>query len=254
MIFRVLHYNPLSANQLRLEEILQATRNFSIVGLVATQRRAPVGLDIGSALVNSSCISGLNRCHRALGPSAWWGVRRPELVQPAGAIDAHYEHSEVCSTKLLGSFFFSLSLPDRNLVTSMRVHFHFHHKWQPQKSWTLYQGYQDAQDKQQTQYPLTTMSKWKTALLRIPKSECPDIWIRLPKHKWSKSSSMEDPVVPLERNLYGHPLAGLLWERQFEKVLWEHGLEKVLNWACVFFTQEKKNILIRVCGRYPTGR
>ena len=29
---------------------------------------------------------------------------------------------------------------------------------------------------------------------------------------------MEDPVVPLERNLYGHPLAGLLWERQFEKV------------------------------------
>ena len=54
--------------------------------------------------------------------------------------------------------------------------------------------------------------------LKIPKSECPDIWIRLPRHKWPKSwSSMEDPVVPLERNLYGHPLAGLLWERQFEK-------------------------------------
>ena len=48
-------------------------------------------------------------------------------------------------------------------------------------------------------------------LLKIPKSECPDIWIRLPRHKWPKSwSSMEDPVVPLERNLYGHPLAGLL--------------------------------------------
>ena len=37
----------------------------------------------------------------------------------------------------------------------------------------------------------------------------------LPK-SWS---SMEDPVVPLERNLYGHPLAGLLWERQFAKSL-----------------------------------
>ena len=49
MIFRVLHYNPLSANQLRLEEILRATRNFSVVGLVATQRRAPVGLEIGSS-------------------------------------------------------------------------------------------------------------------------------------------------------------------------------------------------------------
>ena len=51
-------------------------------------------------------------------------------------------------------------------------------------------------------------------LLKIPKSECPDIWIRLPRHKWPKSrSSMEDPVVPLEKNLYGHPLAGLLWEK-----------------------------------------
>ena len=57
-------------------------------------------------------------------------------------------------------------------------------------------------------------------LLKFPKSECPDIWIRLPRHKWPKSwSSMEDPVVPLERNLHGHPLAGLLWERPFEKIL-----------------------------------
>ena len=65
------------------------------------------------------------------------------------------------------------------------------------------------------------------SLLKIPKSECPDIWIRLPKHKWPKSwSSMEDPVVPLERNLSRHPLAGLLWEKQFEKVLSEHGCEK----------------------------
>ena len=56
------------------------------------------------------------------------------------------------------------------------------------------------------------------------KSECPDNWIRVPRHKWPKSwSSMEDPVVPLERNLYGHPLAGLLWERQFEKILLKHG-------------------------------
>ena len=64
-------------------------------------------------------------------------------------------------------------------------------------------------------------------LLKIPKSESPDIWIRLPRHKWPKSwSSMEDPVVPLERNLYGHPLAGLLWERQFEKILLKHGWRK----------------------------
>ena len=72
-------------------------------------------------------------------------------------------------------------------------------------------------------------------LLKIPKSECPDIWIRLPRHKWPKSwSSMEDPVVPLERKLYGHLLAGLLWERQFEKILLKHGWEKVPNWECLF--------------------
>ena len=39
-------------------------------------------------------------------------------------------------------------------------------------------------------------------LLKIPTSECPDIWIRLPRHKWPKSwSSMEDPVVPLESEI-----------------------------------------------------
>ena len=77
-------------------------------------------------------------------------------------------------------------------------------------------------------------------LLKIPKSECPDIWIRLPQHKWPKSwSSMEDPVVPLERNLYGHPLAGLLWERQFEKILLQHGWEKIPNWECLFVHREK---------------
>ena len=50
---------------------------------------------------------------------------------------------------------------------------------------------------------------------------------------------MEDPVVPLERNLYGHPLAGLLWERQFENILLKHGWEKIPNWECLFVHREK---------------
>ena len=49
---------------------------------------------------------------------------------------------------------------------------------------------------------------------------------------------MEDPVVPLERNLYGHPFAGLLRERQFEKVLLEHGWEKVSNWEYLFLHRD----------------
>ena len=59
-------------------------------------------------------------------------------------------------------------------------------------------------------------------------------------YQWPKSwSSMEDPVVPLERNLYGHPLARLLWERQFEKILLKHGWEKIPNWECLFVHREK---------------
>ena len=50
---------------------------------------------------------------------------------------------------------------------------------------------------------------------------------------------MEDPVVPLERNLHGHPLAGLLWERQFEKILLKYDWENVSNWECLFVHREK---------------
>ena len=84
-------------------------------------------------------------------------------------------------------------------------------------------------------------------LLKIPKSECPDVWIRLQRHKWPKSwSSTEDPVVPLERNLYGHPLAGLLWKRQFEKFLLKYGWEKVPNWECLFVKGREKGPLLYV--------
>ena len=91
-------------------------------------------------------------------------------------------------------------------------------------------------------------------LLKIPKSECPDIWIRPPRHKWPKSwSSMEDPVVPLEPNLYGHPLAGLSWERPFEKILLKHSWEKVYNWECLFVHREKRIVLNCVCGWRQIG-
>ena len=43
-----------------------------------------------------------------------------------------------------------------------------------------------------------------SALLKLPNSECPDIWRRPPRR---------EPAVPLERN----PFALFLWERPFEK-------------------------------------
>ena len=51
------------------------------------------------------------------------------------------------------------------------------------------------------------------------------------------------PVVPLERNLYGDPLARLLWERQFEKIFLKHGWEKIPNWECLFVHREKGSFL-----------
>ena len=75
---------------------------------------------------------------------------------------------------------------------------------------------------------------------KIPKSECPEIWIRPPMHIWPKSwSSVEDPVVHVERNLYGHFLAGLLWDRHFEKVLLKYGWRKGPNLECSFVNREK---------------
>ena len=82
---------------------------------------------------------------------------------------------------------------------------------------------------------------------KFPNRKCPNIWIRPPRHKWPKSwSNMEDPIVPLERNLYSHLLAILLWERQFEKVLLKHGWEKIPNWECLFVHNEK-GLFLSVC-------
>ena len=80
---------------------------------------------------------------------------------------------------------------------------------------------------------------------KFPKSECPDTWIRLPpQHRWPKSwSTMEDPVVPLERNLYGHLLAGLLWERQIEKVLLEHVWKRFWIVNVFFLATEQEDFL-----------
>ena len=77
-------------------------------------------------------------------------------------------------------------------------------------------------------------------LLKIPKSECPDILIRLPRHKWPKCwENIGDPVVPLARNLYGHPLAGLMWKRQFEELFLERGWEKYRTGNVYSFTENK---------------
>ena len=90
--------------------------------------------------------------------------------------------------------------------------------------------------------------------LKIPKSECPDIWIRLPRHQWPKSwSSMEDPVVLLERNLYGH----LFGRTIMGKAIWENPIETWLGenskLRMSLCTSWKRIILICVCGWHTIG-
>ena len=70
--------------------------------------------------------------------------------------------------------------------------------------------------------------------LKLPESECPDFRIR--RHKWPKSrSNFEDPLLLLERNLYGYPLAGFLRERQFDEVQLGPGWEKYrIGNVCLF--------------------
>ena len=87
-------------------------------------------------------------------------------------------------------------------------------------------------------------------LLNISKTECPEVWIRLPRHKWPKSwAHIEDPVVPLERNSHGHPLAGVLWEtiRGSFAGTWM-GKQYQIGKVCSFFDQQKLCLSVYVDG------
>ena len=94
------------------------------------------------------------------------------------------------------------------------------------------------------QYAHAPRYNWRMLqdLSKIPKSECPDVWIRLPRHKMAEIMVQYGrTAVPLERILFGHLLAGLLWERQFEEVYSNLNERKVPNWECLF-VHRKQNL------------
>ena len=69
----------------------------------------------------------------------------------------------------------------------------------------------------------------RCTLLKIPKSERPDIRIRLPRHKWPKSwTNIEDPVVPLERISDTHSLVSC-GKDSSRKFCWNLDGKKVPN-------------------------
>ena len=69
----------------------------------------------------------------------------------------------------------------------------------------------------------------------------PETWISLEKHmqppEWE---GIEDPVCPLMRNLYGHPLAGLLWDKGSQEMIRKCGFEKVPKFIYLNFQISRK--------------
>ena len=62
--------------------------------------------------------------------------------------------------------------------------------------------------------------------------------------------NLEDPVVPLERNLCGHPLAWLVRERQFEEVLLELGWKEGTELGMSIYSPNTMIIFVSVCGSH----
>ena len=75
--------------------------------------------------------------------------------------------------------------------------------------------------------------------------DCPPTYIALPKDWWPSSwhGKFKTPVVRLDRALYGHPLAGLYWEKHCQSALYKAGLKPVKSWECLYVHYEKQLFL-----------
>ena len=63
-----------------------------------------------------------------------------------------------------------------------------------------------------------------------------ETWVFLPWDRWPKSwhGKYRRPVVKLRLNLYGHPLAGLYWEKHCRSAILQCGFEPVKGWECLY--------------------
>ena len=77
-----------------------------------------------------------------------------------------------------------------------------------------------------------------------------ETWVQLPRDRWPDAWFEDgskrqipmyvDPVVRLLRNLYGHPLAGLWWERHCHARILSCGFQPVQGWECLYVHPVKK--------------
>jgi DNA (cytosine-5)-methyltransferase 1 len=74
--------------------------------------------------------------------------------------------------------------------------------------------------------------------ISLPKDRWPDKW-----HELVASGELVDPVCPLVTNLYGHPLAGLLWDKCSQKRIQQAGFDKVKGWESLYVHKRLKVFL-----------
>lgn len=68
-----------------------------------------------------------------------------------------------------------------------------------------------------------------------------ETWISLLRERRPKSwDTIQDPLCPLLRNFYGHPLAGLIWEKHCQNAILEAGFQKIPGWNCLFVHRAQK--------------
>ena len=51
------------------------------------------------------------------------------------------------------------------------------------------------------------------------------------------------PVCKLRLNLYGHPLAGLFWEKSCQKIILDTGFVNIPGWECLYENKAKQLFL-----------
>merc|ERR1711994_390322 len=83
-----------------------------------------------------------------------------------------------------------------------------------------------------------------------------ETWISLPRDRRPKEwDNIDEPMVRLKVNLYGHPLAGLIWEKHCQHYIMKAGFERIPGWECLFVHRKKQLFLsvyvddFRMAGR-----
>ena len=74
-------------------------------------------------------------------------------------------------------------------------------------------------------------------------------FVGIPEWQWNDhmkqayAQTGKRPVCKLLKSLYGHPSAGLFWERKYKQVLRSAGFREMIGWECLFFHEQFKVIL-----------